>query len=112
MTFYRGFNPCFGANSSSSFLWVSDDKEFAKLYGTVAEIEINFGKIKLAGISDLEETCDELDYDILDALYNPTEEMVNRLHSKSFNAFVIPEKQFKCLCLLDKNLIKSLHVKD
>lgn len=108
MTFYHGYNSNYGFNSQNSFIWISDDKDYAQQYGNaVKEFEIDFEKLKFADLATLEDACNELKYDYLDAMYNPTEEMAEFIKSRGFNAFTIEPCDYSCCCLLDKSIILS-----
>ena len=111
MTFYRGFDSTFGFDTSDSFIWISDDFDYASEYGDcVKSVEINFDTLHFADLYTLETTCNKLDYDYLDAIYNPTEEIAEELRKCGFNAYTIEPMDYKCCCLLDKNLIIDIQI--
>ena len=106
MTFYRGYDSKYGFFSKHSFVWISSDKDYAFEYGdSVKSCCIDFNKLSFANISALEDICSELDYDYLDAIYNPTEEMADLLRTLGVNAYTIEPMDYKYCCILDKKLI-------
>lgn len=108
MNFYRGYDLSFGVDTPTSFIWISDDKEYAKLYGTcLVKIEICEKNLGIIPHNELEEIVDELEYDIIDILYNPFENIVEKIRIKGYNAYTIND-DYSCLCLLDKSLIESV----
>lgn len=108
MKFYRGYDSKLGFDSQNSFIWISDDVDYARQYGNaIKKFEIDFEKLNFADLDTLDEACAELDYDYLEAVYNPTEEMADFLKSHSYNAFTIEPCNLNCCCLLEKSLIKN-----
>ena len=108
MLFYRGFDKKIGFNSNASLIWLSDDEDYAKEYGNAfATVEIDEDLLRFADLSILDEVCNNFDYDYLDAIYNPSEEMAEYLKSCGFNAFSIEPDNYKCCCILDKTLIRN-----
>lgn len=106
MTFYRGYNSKYGFDSQDSFIWIPDDKDYASQYGNMLkEFEIDFGKLRFADLDTLDDVCNEFNYDYLEAIYNPTEEMAEFIKSQGFNAFTIELGDLSCCCLLNKSLI-------
>lgn len=106
MTFYRGYDSEYGFFSNHSFLWISEDKDYASEYGdTVKSCEIDFEKLNFTDLSTLETVCSELDYDYLEAIYNPTEEMADLLRARGFNMYTIEPMDYKCCCILDRKLV-------
>ena len=109
MTFYRGFDSKFGFFANSSFLWITDDFYYASEYGNyVNSCEINFDELKFAYLDVLENVCSELNYDYIDIIYNPTEYFVDKLRKYGFNAYTIEPMDYRCCCLLDKNLLLAV----
>lgn len=54
MTFYRGFDSKYGFFSEHSFVWMSDDKDYASEYGdSLKSCKIDFAKLNFANLSDL-----------------------------------------------------------
>ena len=106
MTFYRGFDSKYGFFSEHSFVWMSDDKDYASEHGdSLKSCKIDFAKLNFANLSDLEYICAELDYDYLEAIYNPTEEMADLLRSLGINAYTIEPCDYECTCILDKKIV-------
>lgn len=107
MIFYRGYESRYEFFSNHSFVWISDDEDYTSEYGdSVKSCKIDFEKLNFANLSVLEDICAELDYDYLDAIYNPTEKMVDLLRANGFNAYTIEPMDFKCCCILDKKLVE------
>lgn len=108
MTFYRGYDSNFGFDSQDSFIWISDDKDYALQYGNaLKEFEIDFEKLNFVDLDTLDDACNEFNYDYLEAIYNPTEKMTEFIKFRGFNAFLIEPCDLSCCCLLDKSLIKQ-----
>ncbi len=106
MLFYRGYDSKFGFDSQNSFIWISDNKDYAQQYGNaVKKFEITFEKLNLADLRTLDEACTELGYDHIDVIYNPTEEFASYIKSLGFNAFTVNLGDYTCCCILDKSLI-------
>lgn len=106
MYFYRGYDSKFGFDSQNSFIWISDDVDYARQYGNaIKKFEIDFEKLNFADLDTLDEACAELDYDYIDVIYNPTEEFASYVKSRDFNAFTVNLGDYTCCCLLDKTLL-------
>lgn len=108
MIFYRGYKSKYGFDSEYSFIWLSDDADYAYEYGdSVKSLEIAISDLHFADLSTLEDTCTILGYDYLDAIYNPSEEFADYLKTCGFNAYSIEPCDYKCCCILDKTLFKT-----
>lgn len=111
MTFYRGFKRKYGFDSKDSFIWLSEYEDYAKEYtDSFASVEIDESLLKFADLDTLEDACNALDYDYLDAIYNPTEDMTNYIRSFGFNAYSLEPDDWKCCCILNKSLIKNVQI--
>ena len=109
MTFYRGYDSKYGFFSKHSFVWISSDKDYASEYGdSVKSCCIDFNKLSFANISALEDICSELDYDYLDAIYNPTEEMADLLRTLGVNAYTIEPMDYKYFVLYGLVIVPNL----
>ena len=110
MIFYRGYENKYGFYSQDSFVWISDDFDYALEYGnSVKSFEIDFDKLNFADLSTLENVCSELGYDYIDIIYNPTEDFADKLRECGFNAYTIEPMNCRCCCLLDKSLVFEYH---
>jgi len=110
--YYRGYYSNFGIeNILQSFIWISDDKNYANMYGDSLAI-FNIPTLDYNLIADIYESEDLLkefneinnvDYDITDILYNPTEEFVSFLREQSYNGFMPKDN---CICIINKKLLR------
>ncbi len=108
MILYRGYDKSMGVDSNSSFIWLSDDEEFATMYGNaLATLEIDENLLNCISCYELGELADELDYEVIDLMYEPSEYIADKIRIKGYNAYSLEDADYKCLCLLDKNIIKD-----
>jgi len=108
--YYRGYYGNLGVhNPKQSFIWITNDKEYAAMYGNrVAIFETNFDYSKIADCYETENLLDEfnqsvgIEYDPVDILYMPTEAFVSFVRQRGYNGFFLKDD---CLCLLNKKLL-------
>mgnify|MGYP004568561025 CR=1 FL=1 len=106
MIFYRGFDSKYGFYTSTSFLWVSDNFAIASEYGDSVKIcEIDLSKTKFADLTTLESICLKLNYDYIEAIYNPSEEFAEEIKRSGFNAYSIEPCDYSYCCILETSLI-------
>lgn len=106
MIFYRGFDSQYGFFTNNSFLWLSDNFAIASEYGdSVKSCKIDFAKIKFADLTTLESICLKLNYDYIEAIYNPSEEFVEEIKQSGFNAYSIEPCDYSYCCILETSLI-------
>lgn len=111
MTFYRGFKSKFGFDSLSSFIWITNDYDYACEYGDcVGSVEINFEKLIFATLSVLEDVCVKLNYDYIETIYNPNEKMADLIRLQGYNIYTLEPMDFKCCCLLNKILLNPCNL--